>query len=210
MTPYVIRQGDHLPLLALQRRLDLSAIWNHPRNAQLKALRKRPNILAPGDIVYLPDPAPVSWMPLKVRAINHIAATVPKARICVTFAIGGAPLAGVACIAHGMPEPNRFTTDGKGKLTLDVPLAVKFVTVEFPSVPLMRRLCIGHLDPVGEPSGAFQRLRALGYLGPRTAAVPGSPGLATAISAFQRDSGLTETGSLDAATIEALEREHGC
>jgi hypothetical protein len=210
MTPYVIRQGDHLPLLAVRRRFDLNEVWNHPKNAGLKTLRKSPNILAPGDVVYLPDPAPVTWLPVTVGSPNSFTATVLTTKVSVTFAVAGKALAGVACVVHGLPAPNTFTTDGAGNLSLEVPLATESVVVEFPSVPLVRRLKMGHLDPASECSGVIQRLRALGYISPRSAVDADSPGLATAVTAFQKDNGLPPTGSLDRPTEEALERAHGC
>src|SRR5215813_7826422 len=41
--------------LAGARGLKWDTVWNHPKNAQLKAKRKDPNVLMPGDVVYLPD-----------------------------------------------------------------------------------------------------------------------------------------------------------
>lgn len=210
MTPYVVRQGDHLSLLALRRGFAVNGVWDHPQNAALKALRKSPNILAPGDIVYLPDPSPVEWKPVRVGATNRFTASLPVAQLAVTFSVAGKPLAGAACIAHGLAAPNGFTTDGSGKLSLTVPLTVQSLLIEFPSVPLVRRLRVGHLDPAREPSGAAQRLRALGYLTPRTEAPPDSPGFAAAVSEFQRAQGVAVTGTLDDATTQALEQAHGC
>jgi N-acetylmuramoyl-L-alanine amidase len=52
---YEVRPGDCIASLAYVRGLFWETVWEHPRNAGLKAERLDPNILKPGDIVHLPD-----------------------------------------------------------------------------------------------------------------------------------------------------------
>src|ERR1019366_6809345 len=53
---YVVKQGDHLSGIADAYGFpSYKKIWNHPNNGALKALRQNPNVLFPGDSVYLPD-----------------------------------------------------------------------------------------------------------------------------------------------------------
>jgi hypothetical protein len=211
MQPYVVKTGDHLDLLAHRMGFDADAVWNHSKNADLKRLRGSPNILCSGDVLYVPAPAPPPWAPATVGGTNRFVAAIPTVALNLTFSLDGKPVANADCIVHGLPSPNRFTTDGSGKLAIEVPVVTQLLTVEFPKVPLVRRIKIGHLDPSTAPSGIVQRLRSLGYFSPRTA-VSGSDSdaLARALSAFQRDQGLPATGQLDAATQRALEKAHGC
>src|SRR3979490_2695044 len=53
---YKIKQGEHVSRIAKQFGFaDYRTIWDHPNNAALKDLRKNPNVLAPGDQLFIPD-----------------------------------------------------------------------------------------------------------------------------------------------------------
>jgi hypothetical protein len=55
-TNHVIEQGEHLSHLAAQYGFrDYLTIWDHPNNAALKDKRQNPNVLFPGDSVFIPD-----------------------------------------------------------------------------------------------------------------------------------------------------------
>src|SRR5208337_3002899 len=55
MVPYVVRQGDYLAQIAFRRGFVADRVWSAPENATLREARKDPNILAPGDILHVPD-----------------------------------------------------------------------------------------------------------------------------------------------------------
>ena len=79
-------------------------------------------------------------------------------------------------------------------------------------MPLLYRVRVGDIDPAGEVSGVRQRLRHLGFrapLGTPETEEEANAADAEAIAAFQVSQGLEETGSLDDATLAALESEHG-
>lgn len=210
MTPYVVRSGDHLDLIAHRHGLRAQDIWDHPKNADLKKRRGNPNILCCGDVLYLPE-TQTPWAPVSVGGNHRFQAAVPGTRLSVTFAVGGRPLAAKKCVVRGMPPPNEFTTDGSGKLEVTLPLTVQTVVVDFPDVPMARRIRVGHLDPVDEPSGVMQRLQNLGYASSRSAVDLSNPAsLAPLLRRFQQDSGLEPTGTLDSDTRDALEKAHGC
>jgi len=46
-----IRQGDSIPSIAKSNGLLWKQIWEHADNAELKKLRKDPNVLCAGDVV---------------------------------------------------------------------------------------------------------------------------------------------------------------
>ncbi len=201
-----------MPLLAHRMGFDADAVWNHPKNHDLKELRGNPNILCVGDILYVPEaPPPKKWMSVTVGSNNSFSAEVPGIALSLNFAQGDKAIAFADCIVHGLPLPNKFTTDGSGNLSLKVPVHTQSLVVEFPKIPMVRRLRVGHLDPLTEPSGLAQRLQNLGYFSPRTQADPSNDAsLGRALAAFQADNGLPATGTVDADTAKALEKAHGC
>ena len=53
---HTVEQGEHLAAIAAAYGFMSSAtVWEHPGNAGLRELRKNPNILLPGDTVFIPD-----------------------------------------------------------------------------------------------------------------------------------------------------------
>src|ERR1035438_5291586 len=55
-TAYTVKQGDHLSRIADQFGFsDYRVIWDYAGNADLKAQRKNPHVLFPGDSVIIPD-----------------------------------------------------------------------------------------------------------------------------------------------------------
>ncbi len=55
MKSHTVCQGECLSSLAAPFGLEAKDLYNHPANADLKKKRSNPNVLAPGDIVSLPD-----------------------------------------------------------------------------------------------------------------------------------------------------------
>ena len=54
---HTVKQGEHLShIAALYGFSDYKAIWDYGENAELRKKRKDPHILAPGDVVAIPDP----------------------------------------------------------------------------------------------------------------------------------------------------------
>src|SRR5712672_2083666 len=55
MPSHTVQQGEHLSKLAQQFGLrDYRTIWDDPQNAELKKKRVNPNVLLPGDILFIP------------------------------------------------------------------------------------------------------------------------------------------------------------
>ena len=55
MPNYTVKQGEYLSKIAKSFGFaDYKAIWDHPENAEFKKKRKNPNILYPGDNLFIP------------------------------------------------------------------------------------------------------------------------------------------------------------
>jgi N-acetylmuramoyl-L-alanine amidase len=210
MPEHTVEQGDCLESIAVRYGHFWETLWNHPQNADLKKKRKNPNVLLPGDVVFVPEKQPKEescatdkthlfrrkGVPSKLR-IRLLDDDKPRARQQYRLIIGEQTFTGA--------------TDGDGWLEHPIPpeaTACRLIVVnneEEEEYPLE----LGHLDPIEEVSGVQARLNNLGFdcgpadgiLGERTGA---------AIRAFQRAHGLKLTGKLDEATREKLKAEHGC
>ncbi len=207
MKTYIVRQGDHLASIAWRAGVEADAIWNHPANASIKQLRRDPNILAPGDVLTLPDSRPKK-LTVSRGTNNRFVAQVPRVTLRVSVGDAQGPWAGEAWRAEGLGgAPVEGTTDGQGVATIEVPVDAASLQLVLPGRHRRMRLDVGHLDPISEDTGVRARLEHLGYLQPQ---VPGQPdGLNDSVSDFQTASGLEPTGELDDATQSKLTEVHG-
>lgn len=55
MPEYAVKQGDCMESIAQKFGLFWEKIWNHPKNVKLNEQRKDPNVLYPGDVVFVPE-----------------------------------------------------------------------------------------------------------------------------------------------------------
>jgi hypothetical protein len=207
MLPYVIRQGDYLKKLAFVHGFDADEVWDDPKNAELKRLRKDPDILAPGDVVHLPA-AKKEGLPLQKGAANAYQVKVPRRETTLRFAGPLGPYANEAFTVEGLGEPISGTTDAEGSLTLSIPVAAAEVQVRFDRRRKVFRLHVGHMDPISEPSGVQARLAQIGlYHGPLNGQL--DEDTLSALAVFQEKQGLPVTREPDEATLKALQEQYG-
>jgi hypothetical protein len=206
MRPYVVKQGDYLEKIAHALGADPEEIWNDPKNADIKKQRA-PNLLHPGDILYVPDPEP-RWLPLAVGSDNLYVAKVPRTTIRLTFKNHDKPLAGEPYVIRGMGEPEEGKTDGEGTVVAEVPVHVREIQVTFPESNLTYPVRLGDMDPIDEDTGVRKRLDHLGYYD-GLSCLDEADRDRWAITSFQHARGLDETGRADDATRAALVRAHG-
>ncbi len=166
MQPYVIRQGDYLLSLAYRFGFDADAVWKDAKNTNLQQLRQNPNILYPGDVLYIPDEnVPPVMKTLATGTTNTFVSNAPTVTVSVTFTSDdGSALASMPCQVQELPELTGLQTDEHGLITLDVPVTFDAVTVTFASSGDAFELQLGAMDPVDTPSGMFKRLQNLGLI----------------------------------------------
>jgi hypothetical protein len=202
-TSRTINAGEGISNLAAETGHFALTIWNHPQNASLRAKREHLNVLAPGDVVYIPDLQPSQFsgaadnrhrfrrkgIPPVLRLQVYIGAK-PRANQNYNLEVDGAPLA-------------KGVTDGDGVLQAFVPVGAQTGLLTIGPDKMLVELSFQNLLPVHLTEGLQMRLQNLGYYrGP----VTGVEDEATqaAISRFQKDAGLPDTGTGDAATLAKL------
>jgi len=98
-------------------------------------------------------------------------------------------------------------TDADGRVVAAVPVRQRELRVVFPKRNRAHRVQIGDMDPLGERSGVCKRLQNLGILSPGDE--HDDDAVTIGIARFQESEGLSATGSIDDATLAALEKAHG-
>jgi hypothetical protein len=206
MRPYVIQQGDHLRKLAFRIGFDPDSVWNDPSNAQLRE-KRTPNLLYPGDVLYVPDADEVGAMALDVGTRNPYQASVPRVRNRLVFSNSDGPMAEEPYAIRGLDAPAGATAMD-GSITLSVPVTLREFHIHFKRRNVIRAVRVGDMDPINEDSGVDKRLQHLGFLSP-----PPYWDItvqrATALRLFQAAVGVSQTGIFDATTQKALVERHG-
>lgn len=200
---HIVQAGEHLGSIAYGYGFaNFSVLWDHPNNASLKAQRKDPLQLAPGDQVFIPDrvqpvyerltdashdfQVKIDTMTLSLRFLDHLGEPLKNEPVVVHVE---APDTGSASQGD-----QQLQTDADGKLTFDVATHVTSGSIEIAGASFP--LTIGALDPIGTDTGVAQRLCNLGYLALADDDVDPEQ-LMLAIQDFQADNDLDLTGEPD-------------
>jgi hypothetical protein len=168
MEPYVVRENDYLAKIAFKFGFDADSVWNDPSNDDLRTLRPNPNLLFPGDVLYIPDQddPPVTHSLVTGSTNAFTAPDSPTVTVTQTFV--GADSSVYASRAFAVTELEDLTgltTDGDGTATFPVPVSLDRVTIVFTDSGESWQLLMGGMDPIGTLSGMFKRLQNLNYLG---------------------------------------------
>jgi hypothetical protein len=210
---HIVKDGEYLSSIAAEYGFSkYTTIWDHPNNSELKAKRKNPSVLFPGDKVYIPDhEIKTVSAPTEKRHTFQVSRLPVKLRIVITGE-DGAPLANAAFQLTIEGKTSKVKTNGDGCLVQEIPSTSHSgsLVMEENGAPTNFEipLKIGYLHPVEEISGIQARLKNLGYYageiddGDETE-------IRSAIEEFQCDHGLTPDGQCNAALQAKLKEVHG-
>src|SRR5579859_5901206 len=180
MPEHTVKQGECLSRIAsLYGFGDWRTLYEDPANAELRAMRPDPNVLCPGDVVFIPERSKRQER-CSTDATYRFQIRRPKRTIrLVVLDAAGHPVAGAPYTLAIGDSTRAGVTDGAGVVECTVPLDAEQGTLVANGHAWPLR--IGHLDPVDETpdggvTGIQARLRNLGYdpgridgrLGPRT------------------------------------------
>lgn len=203
---HVVKQGECMSSMADQYGFFWETLWNLPENAELSRQRANPNVLLPGDRVFIPEIRPkvesgetakvhtfrLKGVPVKLNLRLLDEFDEPREGVKYTLTVDGQKFSGTTP-ADGWISQVIPPRASRGRLSLE--------TGEEYDLEL------GHINPVELTSGVQGRLQNLGYLeGDLTGKLDEET--REAIRRFQGDHGLEETGEPDDATREALLAAH--
>jgi N-acetylmuramoyl-L-alanine amidase len=215
---HTVRSGEWISKIAAQNGIsDWRTVWNAPENTDLRDARPDPNLIHPGDVVYVP---PVRRKhqagDADARHKFKLKKNLKRLKIKLEDATGR-PRAGIPCVLlidnqehHGVRE-----TDGEGIIDA---LISDNAQGGFLLVGDDRReryeIRLGHLDPIDTVRGYQQRLNNLGHYKGSIDGIEG-PLTRAAVRAFQERENLLGykpalgvDGIMGPKTREALLKRH--
>ncbi len=212
MPTHLVKQGECLSSIAEHYDLPWKTIYNHAQNAALRERRPNPNVLFPGDEIFVPEPAPRDEQAPTDNVHKFVKQTDPTMLRLVLKDHKDQPLSSKKYKLVVAGDEKEGYLPGNGLLEQPIPgnAATGEITVwlnEDPELTLIWSLRLGGLDPINQISGVQGRLNNLGFFCGSVDGIAG-PKTRRAIRAFQQASGLQVTGEIDAALRTALESAH--
>ena len=210
MPIYEVVQGDCISSIAEDNGLFWQTIWNHPQNSHLKQKRPDPNVLLPGDLVFVPDKELRVETKATGSRYRFKRKGVPEFLTLRFLDSLDKPRTGVPYIANIDGTWASGKLDSNGACSIPIRPASKqgSITLGDPNKGEKYELSLGQMDPVDSTTGVVARLYNLGYLDSAHAS-DDNPEFAAAVKAFQLDQGLSASGQLDDSTRKRLVQAHG-
>jgi hypothetical protein len=213
---HIVEQGECLASIAKKYGFpNYKKIYDHPENSELKQNRPNPNLLCPGDSIFIPDMEVKDYsrptekkhsfklhrQPTVVRIVVADEKGKPYSGNKYKLTIGYKTYEGTTG-SDGLIEQKVEADEEQGELTVWWSGDSQILTCSW-------TLNIGHLDPVEEATGVQARLNNLGF---DCGAVDGIVGPETeaAVRAFQEEHSLKVDGIPGPKTQAKLKAVHGC
>lgn len=208
-TNYQVKQGDCISSIAFENGFFADTIWNHPNNAELKQKRKDPNVLMPGDVVFVPD--------LREKEVSEPTNQVHKfrvknapAKLNLVIKYYDEPLRKAPYILDIDGKKSEGQTDNDGKISISIPPNAKKgkLTVSEKEIQIEYVLDLGVIDPIDEVKGFKKRLQNLGYAVGKTDNEI-NDAFQSVIRAFETENKLEPTGEINDENKNKLKELYG-
>lgn len=206
MAKYTVKKGECISSIAYKYGFFSDTLWNLSENAELKQKREDPNVLCPGDEVFIPDKCEKTESGATEQRHRFRKKGVP-AKFVLHLLDDDQPRAGVDYTLEIDGHVFSGKTDAEGKLEHSIPPDAKKGKLVIDGTE-EHELELGELDPVTEERGLRARLENLGFIA--GAQDSSADELKEAIEAFQQKNNLNVTGQADDQTRKKLLEIHGC
>jgi hypothetical protein len=209
-TQHTIQPGDSTTKLAFENGLFPDTVWDRSENSDLRNLRKDPNVLHPGDVLFIPDKELKEESCATEQHHKFKRKGVPEKLRVQFFDIHGKKLANKPYLLIVDGASSRGDLDGEGVLDVPIPPNAREAEVEVGTNGSLAKVVmhLGGLDPITEASGVQMRLRNLGYYkGPADGGA--SEELDKAVRRFRLDAGLEDKTDVDDQVRDKLKELHG-
>src|SRR5882762_531716 len=126
---YVVRQGDYLAKIARQHGFgDWHTIYDDPNNASFRQLRPDPNLIDPGDRIFIPTrQTKISPLPAGTPKRYRLRSEPTTLHVVVRDA-DGQPIANAPYVLALPDKELKGTTNGSGAVRQTLPLDVEQAT----------------------------------------------------------------------------------
>jgi len=199
---HVVRRGECVSSIADKHGFFWQTLWDAPENRTLREARGDPNVLLPGDRVFVPELREKEQAHCRTGSVHRFKRRGVPERLRMRFAHADeGPKANMGYVFDDGRSERRGETDGDGYLEEWISTRLRIVTITFDD-GAVATLQVGDLDPPQTVRGAGARLMSLGY------ASPGAS-LAVVLETFQLANQIEPTSQLDEATIAALVEAFG-
>lgn len=214
---HTVEQGEYLASIAKDYGFsDWHTIYDHPENADLKKRRPNPDILLPGDELYIPDKQPKQEL-CATEKKHRFKVNTPKTLLKIVLKDGsGKPIKNQPYTLRVGWVTLKGNTGSSGLVQHKVPTGVPEGLLTLDKRNTQFPLKVAHLDPLHDAdsdeailTGVQARLNNLGFeCGPADGDIDQST--QDAIMRFQAQVMGREDpdGDLDRATLDALRQHH--
>lgn len=205
---YIVKDNDCMSSIAEAHGHFWRTIWDDPDNAELKSVRRDPNVLMPGDRVTIKQITPKSVSKATNASYKFRRKGVP-AKLHIRLMKHGKPRANQSYRVDIDGKLTRGVTDGEGYVDIYIPCGAQKgkLWVGPPEEEKLYILQLGNTLPVDRIKGVKQRLHNMGYncgfIDDEETRV-----YREALRKFQKSQGLPETGDPDQATRDKLVEVH--
>ncbi|HBP19081.1 MAG TPA: hypothetical protein DEA08_15005 [Planctomycetes bacterium] len=215
-----VQPDEDLAIIALDYGIkDWKLIWEHEKNADLRAKRPDPHVLYKGDKVWIPEVQPAEHE-VELKQEHTFVIYPPRYPIHLEFEENEESKGAIKYELevdderyHPSGKEEELRTSNDRKLEVQVPIGRKILVRAWDhgddQEPSLLEIHPGHLDPADTPEGAHDRLEELGYdCGEDDPATLGEH-TKEALKEFQLEHGLEGSGELDQATQQKLVEVYG-
>ncbi len=168
-----VQQGEYLAKIAARYGFtNYRTIWNHPKNAQLKQKRRSPNVLYPGDMLFVPD----REERVEARSTTKVHTFVAPQRTVllriVVKDVDDKPIGNADYVLNFRGKTSAASADKNGLIEEQIDIKQSHVGTLTVSntrnvFDVQLGIKVGDLNPVEMPSGQMARLNNLGYFAGR-------------------------------------------